>query len=625
MLTPHGTQRGRTRALRLPMLLAALLLLASSGCSHLRKQREQSEQEQNASLEQMFPDLGLETAETADETPIDVQAVVPPRAKDAEDQLVLADKGMDTETRKPVVGEYPDKLIKEIEDPEANIEVMLNFDAAPLTEIVPLFAELLNFSYLVDPSVKGAVTMTVDSEMTAREAWSMFEHILWLAGAYASRNPGFIHVMPFEKMAQERRLLVQHDPVANVEVAFLPIRYAQSSEIIGNLKPFLTDGATVTDLARLNTLLVVEAPANMAKIRALVERLDKKGEAGWPHVVLRCHQVDAEVVVEELQNLLPVLGFPVTDKGPSGGKIKLTTIQRLQVIVASAAVPDVLEEVKRWAEMLDQEDRAEQESIFFYNVRHSSVETLTEALNTFFPNTAATKSSRKAKTTKSTSSKAGSSSAPPTPSRTGSVDNVEVETIFDTPVIIYADPEQNRLAIRTTKRAYALVHAVLQRLDQPPLQVLIQAIVAQINLDKSTQFGFAYAAKEQYGDANITGIFNNLHNQDFGFEESDGDSTSTTSLNNLASGYAMLIKDGGLNEHLGFIKAVAGEGNTRVVSAPQIMASNDQEAKINVGKKVPLLTNDYTDVDDDSTYNRSYNYEDTGIIMTVTPHVTAGN
>ncbi|MFW6367472.1 MAG: secretin N-terminal domain-containing protein, partial [bacterium] len=510
-----GHQRGKQRRTSTILTLMSLILLAGAGCQTVPPDDER----ETESMESVIPSAGLPKADIPDESPLHVRDVIPPRTEDVDDDTGTLPQTSGEEPRDaPPETTYPDKLIKNIADADEDVEVVLNFDAAPLTEIVPLFSELLNFSYLIDPSVKGAVTMTVESEMKAREAWQMFEHILWLAGAYASRNPGFIHILPFDKMAQERRLLVKHDPAANVEVAFVPVRFAASSELVNNVKPFLTNGATLTDIPWLNSLLVVESPENMPKIRALIDRLDKKGEANWPHRTIQCQYVDADMVVDEMNQLLPVLGFPVSNKTPSGGKVKLTALPRLQIVVASAAVPEVLDEVERWIDLLDKEDMAEQESLFFYNVKHSDVESLTDAVDTFFPNSATTRRQPRS-TDQSTSSKATPSGddAPSSPRRSGSADrDVEVETIFDTPVLVYADPEQNRLTIRTTQRAYAMVQALLARLDAPPLQVLIQGVLAEITLTKNTEYGFAYALQDHLG----SGEFDLLQGSDISGDDS---------------------------------------------------------------------------------------------------------
>lgn len=685
---------GRTRLGA--MLAGAVALLLLGACHTAQKDSDDAKVEKVTEAVQAANLAGQAPvkAKTLDETPIMVNRVAPDKASGASTEPALPVRKTPAITTSasaaaagaqpagPVVGAkpgttYPNNLIKGIKDPDAKVKVLFNFDAAPLTEVVPLFGSLLNFGYLIDPAIKGSVTMTVDTEMTAREVWAMFEEILWLSGGYASRNPGYVHVLPLSKMPQERRLLGRFDPAANVEVAMLPVYQAKSADLVAALTPFKTEGATVTDFPRLNSLLIVEAPANMAKLRELVVMLDGKGEAGWPQTCIRCQKVDAATVRDELMALLPVLGLPVTDKASTGGEIKITALPRLQAIIVSAALPEVVEEVERWVRALDQENLAEQENIFFYNVRHSTAEHLAEGLGVFFNTNSLTST---AETTKSTSSKAsgsgsgygsGSSSSSSSnrnnqrgsfsgtssagsrssnsqnrtgqqlPGRSNDPNNPQnnglPKTVFDTPVTLYADSDQNRLTIRTTPRAYAMVEALIKRLDVPPRQVLIQAIIAEVSLNKNLEYGFAAAAKTRLWGEDSRYLFNGLPSgaNPFSLTQSTTDlpSVLTSADARLDTHKGFALSFGNTNSNvMGYITAVAGRDNVRVVSAPQIMAVNDQEAMINVGEDVPIRTGDdgYTS-SSTSGYNNpgystnTYSTMETGIKLTVTPHITAGN
>lgn len=647
----RAEEKRLVRAWHVASVLAVVLVAFGQGCKSTPPEGELT-----ITAEVVAPaapsakaDAEESVASVPEDAQISVDDVVPLEDTTELNELVFPRRNVLSESRE-VEFEYPGRLVEGMPDVDEKVEVWLNLDATPLTEIVPMFAEpnLLNFSYLIDPNVKGAITMQVDAEMTAREAWEMFEHILWLSGAYASKNPGFIHIMPFEKMPRERRLLAKHEPMANVEVRLVPIYYAKAQEVASNLSQFTTEGATVIEISRSNALLIVEAPANVPKLLELIKGLDNRGEAAWPHVCIRCHSVDAEALLEELNALLPVLGFPVTSAGPSGGSVKVIALPRLQVVVASAALQEVLDEVERWCRVLDRTDEDEKESIFFYNVKHSTAAQLSEFVTVFF--SAETSKSGKASQTKSTSSTAGTSTDSTSTSSTSrtsskaartSATSGEGDTIFDTPVVMYVDEIQNRLVIRTTSRAYSLMQALLERQDVPLRQVLIEAAVAEITLTDATEFGFAYAAQGTLGGYGYshavigTSAFDSTTTTDTTTDDDSDDDTDTDTTADLitsavtglldptsfADGYALSLSNS--VDKLAFLRAVAGEGNVRLLSAPQIIAANDQEAVINVGESVPVITGDYNDT---STYTRrSYSYQDTGTILTVTPHITAGN
>ena len=483
-----------------------------------QQQNQQLKQEKKQSLTEMLPEARAPKAKMLDETPLKVNELVPDKSERKKGDIQFPEeKEVEKKKNEKTRTKYPENLIKGVKSPDESVDVTMNFDATPLTEVVPLFAELLDFNYMIDPQVKGAVTMTLESKMSAREVWKLFEHVLWLSGSYASRTDGLIHILPFKKMTRERNLLGEQGALANVRVEMFRLQYAEAGKIAGHLKPFLTTGATVQTINRMNSLLVVEDPDNMKKIRLLIDKLDKKGEAAWPNISLQCEKVPAEKIVEELTSLLPVMGLQVTSKMPSKGQIKIIAIPRLQAIVASAPVPEALEKVKKWVEMLDRKDARETENIYFYNVRHSTAQQLAEALKVFFSGSVQ-KTQQRPSASRSTSRRAEEDSGGGSNSQrrggssnfsTMGEENKEKDNVFNTPIVVYASGDQNRLTIRTTPRAYSMVEALLKRLDAPTRQVAIQAYIAEITLTKRTEFGIAYAAKQKYNDYVVQHGMNN--------------------------------------------------------------------------------------------------------------------
>ena len=386
--------------------LPVALLVTFTGCQTVSD--EDAENQQPKPLP--FSKLTVPKAELIDDSPLEVEEMEKKETTEIkrEDVPSRAQTARDTSAAS---SDYPDNLIKGITAPDTKLNVNLQFDASTIDEVVAAFAheDLLNFSFLVDPNVKGAITMSVVAELTAREAWETFEHILWLSGAYASKNPGFIHILPFEKMPKERRIYADHDKQPNVEVIILNLKYKKSTDMINYLRPFMTDGAVATDVADSNSVIIVEAPANVNKLMELVKRLDVKGESEWPVKCYICRNVDPDVLAEELNTLLPVLGFPIAAANtPSGGAIKITSVPRLKTIVISASMQEVLDEIGTWIKSLDREDAEDKEEIYFYNVKHATVDSLSAALDTFFLTTTTSNSS--SNSNRSTSSRTSASS-----------------------------------------------------------------------------------------------------------------------------------------------------------------------------------------------------------------------
>lgn len=555
----------------------------------------------------------------ASEAALEVNKIVPERAS-GDDELVLPKREIKTPESTPLT-DFPAELIKDMKNPNKKRPVQLACDAEPLIDVVDKFAAILEFDYLIDPSVKGTVSVTLEAEMTAREVWSTFEQILRSSNAYVSRENQFVKILPFEKMPKEPRLFAKNNH-PNVDASFLRLTNIPASEALANIKPFMTENATVTEIKRLNSLLICEAPVNMPKIRELVSKLDQQWHRNWPQASIRCHSVDVETIIEELQRVMPIIGLPaVFDSAKAEGtEIKIAGIPRLQVIVVSAPMVEAIKEVERWIKTLDSEDIGEQEHIFFYNVKHGTIEGLRDALDTFFVTDGAKSSTTKKK---STSSKAGNTSSRtisrPSTSRStakkNQSDSDSRSTVFDEAVTIYEDTFQNRLVIRTTPRTYALIKALLERIDIPPLQVVIQATIVNLTLREGLEYGFRYAFDGVNGDNSYVGGSGSSGTIPALGLASDGSA--------VTSGFNMLFDNG--NEAINFIAAVAGRNNTSIVSAPQIVAISDEEAVIDVTDEIPIQSVDYVGTNNNTPVVTWDATKTATTSLTVTPHITANN
>ncbi len=554
----------------------------------------------------------------ASEKSLIVNDIVPLRAE-GDDKTVLPSR-LDKPMKQGKKFDFPAELLKGSKDPNEMLKVAMDFDALPLNDVVPAFAEMLKFGFTIDPSLKGSVTINITDEMTAYELWAVFERLLWSSGAYATRSSHLIEILPFKKMPQEQRLFDDKNP-PNVSVDLIRLESTTSAEVIAALKPFMTEGATISDIKRLNSLLIVETPRNMEKIRELIDKLDNQWHKNWPQKSIKCHSVDTETIVEELTSIMPVIGLPVTfDQSKTDGiEIKVTQVPRLQVMIVSGPTLESVNEIVRWIKVLDREDIGEQEQIFFYNVKHSTIEELRAALDTFFLTDGATTSgtqkkstSSKASTSKSKSSSSSSSKRRTTSSsKNNTSESDSRSTVFDVPVTIFEDTFQNRMVIRTTERTYALIQALLERIDIPPLQVLIQTTIVDLNLTEGLEYGFRYALDGGNGKGQGSG------GSGTGFGNKTG-------LPDLASGINLLFDDG--TTAINFIASVAGKSNTAVVSAPQIVAISDEEAVIDITDEIPIPTVEYNSTSTNAEPQISWDQTKTATTsLTVTPHITANN
>ena len=527
-------------------------------------------------------------------------------------------------------------------DPGEEIPVLLDFDAVPIRDAVAVFAETLGFDYAVDPEARGTVTLSVQDsaaqdkkeKMSRGDLWRLFQAILRMSGAYCSNEDGVVRVAPLLKLPKGRATLRHATPdgAPNVEVELIAPRNISSSELAAGIADFLSDGAKATVLRNGELLLVTDTATNMEKILSVVNLLDSDTRLRWERAVLRCANVSSTQIVDELAGILPVLGFPVSvdNAVPEAGTVHLAGVDRLGVVVASAANREAIDEVRRWVALLDRADVGEQEQLYVYKVVNGRAEDLLLALSTVFnieeglSMTATSTSKRNASLGASytnATQNPGSASAGGTKSVTKQIasgntrstaETGETETVFTTPVNVFADGRNNRLVIRTTPRTYAMMKALLRRLDTIPTQVLLQVLIAEVRLSENMQFGVEFSGVSDISNKNVN----------FGTNYSG--LIPQTPRTDGEYGFKYLITSG--ENKYAYIRGLAGTGNFKILSSPQLAAISGTEASFVVGREIPIATRTLSEPNSTNTLTTSneIEYKNIGIILNITPQVTEG-
>jgi len=601
----------------IPLLLLFVLLLQS--CTTVDKK-------ENKKTSELLEEAPLATSKSNESTQIKDDVVksldIPKSESISKDSIKTVEQKYKIVKEKKKKAAFYDYFLAKDKNSSNMHRVTMAYDAAPIADVVPIFAKILNFNYLIDPKVTGVVTLSINSELSQKDLWKLFQQILWLTGSYCSLDGPIVHVLPFDKMPKERQLLGNIFPQANVSVVLFHIKNAKSTEILEKIRPFLTDGATAMDIANQNSILIVEAPTNILKITKLIKMLDLKNKNHWPQAVIRCVNVPASRVVDELASILPILGFPVSVGNSEGepGAIDLQGIDRMQLIVASAANNQALDELRKWVALLDRTDIGDQEQVYVYNIENAKAEELVKALSVIFSVEGDTLKSSSSSSSSSPSLSSGSSSSTNFASAyqagisnsNKSNNNLEIKpvSVFEVPVKIFADAVNMRLIIKTTPRTYAMIKALLMRIDTIPSQVLLQITIAEIQLTSKTDFGIQ-SFTQTMGSSTIKDSF------------AQALPVPTSATN---AGFSYALSSGNTDVTL---RALATKGNVKVLARPQILVESHTEAKVSVGEEVPLLTQTITDTnastsESGAAVRNSVEYKDTGIILIITPHITKG-
>ena len=407
--------------------------------------------------------------------------------------------------------------------------------------------------------------------------------------------------------------------------------------------------ASIVDLTRPNAVLVCDLRPSIAKAKQLLDLIDRNGRRTWPRVVVPCHNVLPSKVVMEMQEILPVLGFNVfktNDRNELPGSVRLSAVDRLDVVVASAATQEAIDLIKEWITMLDSSDNNDQERIFVYKVRHNRAEQLAHALSVIFNTTGVnlsmdtntgnirTQNINSSSVNRNTANNAQRNQVM---SRANTIANTlsdKSSNIFDQQVRVHSDGVLNRLVFRTVPRTYAAIKALLDKLDVVPAQVLLQVMVVEVTLTESTQFGLEFSGFSSGSDA--VALFGNHYNgTGTGLNpfitkaavDAAGNAVSSTDFRTAGdrqSGGTFVIADpNNPQKRFGYIRALAGNGKVKVISSPQLLVTSHNKANMQVGSSIPILTQGISNSESNNNVTQNYQYRDVGVILEVTPQITS--
>ena len=643
--------RMKLRIFRIAALLFGVLLLQS--CSHLQKDLDEITQDAPEKKEEpgkadRFAFLKTETreiskvrgaTESINEELVQTNAEreLPSNLKSKTEKIPVTALAPKPETPKTPLHFYDDFVIL---NGDEEITVNLVFNSAPLLDVIPSFADALGFNFLADSDLKGVVTLNIDQKMTRKELWDTFDKMLNLSGAGVTVEGTLLRIMALPKVARQSDSRLAVD--GSGELFYYPLKNTTAKEVVNQIKPFIGKDAVCVELTRPNAVMIADDRANMPKLKQLLDIIDMSGKSAWKRKILLCSNILPSKLTNELKTILPVLGFNVqqiTDKTETPGSVQINGLDRLHILVVSAATEEAIQEIQQWVDLLDSSNSLDQERVFVYKVRHNKASQLAQALSIIYDIQGSsltidtTTGNTKMETVNSTQTNRNRNTNTRTPA--GQIDINSTENtltdrnsnVFNTPVRVFADGVLNRLVVRTTPRTYASIKALLNRLDVVPAQVLLQVLIVEVSLTESTQFGIELSGAYNGSKTNslIGTNYTDLTTPTTSTikDENTGEITRTT---NRQTGFSYFLTDpDNPSNKFAYIRALAGNGNTKIISSPQLLVSSHTEAKINVGTEVSVITGSITNTSSSGSMSNTYDYETTGVTLTVTPQITSND
>jgi general secretion pathway protein D len=539
--------------------------------------------------------------------------------------LLPPDKASESVSSRPlsnIQGTVHKKEEKPPAPPSDAPDVALNFDNADIYEVLNVFSEILGINYMVDPRVKGVVTIRTTGKVSREQLMVLFHKILELNGVTAVKKEGFYEIVP----ATELKRSAVISPEGNKQTALrapgtaaiqiISLKYISSTELVGVIKPFLSEAGDVYQYPLLNTLLLVDTPDNVRRVADIVRTLDTNTFDRVHFKLYSLQNASVEDVGKELKEafdatkLQQVLGRTVI--------FNFTPIPRINSVLVVSSILELFDKVGDVLKKLDSAASENEAKVYVYRVQNGRAEDILGVLQDIYgEGEGGARPAKKETKTKETYS-AGTGTR--TGTRTGETKTTKSPTTrygestassFQTlagEVKIACDETNNSVLIRATPRDYRSVLNTIKSLDVYPRQVVIEVLIAEITLDDTTSMGLEWAKIGAQGKGSQIGVLSNL----------------TGETPRISTGLAYTINY--TDSFVSALRGLAEENKVDVLASPTIIASNNEEAKIDISREVPIITTETTTTNTTQigvpqTIDRSIQYRDTGIILTVTPHI----
>ena len=487
-------------------------------------------------------------------------------------------------------------------------EVTLNVADADLREVVRLvLGDTLHVNYVIDPAVSGPVTVQTSRPIPVAKLPAMLDAILRVSGAALVQVGDLFKVVPISQAPINGPMPRIH-PAPNAigpgfGILVVPVQFVSAAELAALLGPFVPPGGSLQVDPERNLLLLAGTPDELDTLTDLVAMFDVDWLAGMSFALYPLDYARPAALVAELEQI-----FGLKD-GPVSGVVRFLPIDRLNAVLVMSSQPAYLGRAEAWIQRLDQAGEGDEPEIFVYPVQNGRAADLAEVLGEIFNVQSTAVGPRNLLAPGVEPATIRSSLADPEPSESQA--GAEPFEPLDQPrlssagrrapdVQLVADATTNSLVIRAAPGEYGRIRKALEQLDILPLQVLIEATVAEVTLNKELSYGVE--------------LF--LRSGDFSATLSQ---RATGAVRGLFPGFSALVAGSDVTAVLNALETVT---DVDVVSSPHLLVLDNQTARIQVGDQVPITVQQATSVSNpDAPIVNSIELRDTGVILSVTPRV----
>ncbi|MEO8151729.1 MAG: type II secretion system secretin GspD [Rhizobacter sp.] len=505
--------------------------------------------------------------------------------------------------------------------------VTLNFVNADIEGVSRAMGAILKQQFVVDPRVKGNITLFSEEPLTPREAYFNFLAALRGLGFTVVESGGLYKVVP-EADAKLQTSTVSVGTVSRqgdqVLTQIFKLSHENANNLVPVLRPLISPNNTINANPGNNTLVITDYADNLARIGKIIAAMDTPS-AGDVEIIPLKYAVatDLAAMVQRLSDG----GSTVGAAQGIGATSSILVDARSNALIVRAATPARMASIKSIVEKLDQPTQGNNPmgNIYVVYLKNGDATKLAAVLRAAFSATGGGSSSG------SNSVMPAGNPNNPTPTggnSTAATAPVSASASPSTGGMIQADPSTNSLIITAPEPLYRQLRAVIDQLDSRRAQVYIESMIVEVSGDNAAQFGFQWQGLIGKNGDN-TGVIGGTN---FNDSTGTGNLLAIDAAGVTSSAPSALLAQG-LN--VGVVRKFAGayglaaianllqsQTNTNIISTPNLITLDNEEAKIIVGSNVPFITGSTTTTTGATTSPfQTVERKDVGITLRIKPQI----
>ena len=474
--------------------------------------------------------------------------------------------------------------------PRSGDTVTLNFSNAEIDAVARTMAGIAGVNVVVDPRVKGTLTLVTEKPVSRTLAMAQFQTALRLQGFTMVESAGLYKVLPeADAKLQSGAVTANDGGVAfgnQITTQIFRLNFESANNLVPVLRPLISPNNTINANPGNNSLVITDYADNLRRIARIIAAMDVSNATDVEVLPLK-HAIASDLAPLVLR-LVESSGGAGVPAGQADTSFKTTLVAepRSNTLILRAANPARVALVKSLVDKLDQPTNVGSNgaagNIYVVYLKNADATKLAVTLRAAMSGSPA---SPAAAVVASLNPAAGSASA----------SAVSASAAPSTGGQVQADPATNALIITAPEPQYRQLRAVIDKLDARRAQVFVESLIAEVSADRAAEFGIQWqGALGKAGNTNI-----GLLGTNFG--------AGVNNIIGLSTAIASGTPSVGRGINLGVAHQTNGvyvlgvlarfleeSGSGNVLSTPNLLTLDNEEAKIVIGQNVPFVTGQFT-------------------------------